>query len=85
MELVQNGYTVTVISSNPDKQKDIEAMNAIATIGSLEDEDFITAAFTGAGAVYCMTPEVHHEDELAFGCKIVSNYAESIKKSGVKK
>jgi uncharacterized protein YbjT (DUF2867 family) len=84
-ELVQKGHTVTVISSNPDKQKDIEAMNATAAIGSVDDADFITAAFAGADAVYCMTPDAHQEDELAFGRKIASNYAEAIENSGVKK
>ena len=34
-ELVQKGHAVTVISSNPDKQKDIEAIGAIAAIGSV--------------------------------------------------
>ena len=55
-ELAQKGHTITVISSNPEKQKDIEALSATAAIGSLEDVDFLTATFTGADAVYCMVP-----------------------------
>ena len=34
-ELVQKGISVTVISSNPEKQADIESIGAIAAIGSL--------------------------------------------------
>ena len=38
--LVQKGHLVTVISSKPDRQKDIEALGAKAAIGSIEDVDF---------------------------------------------
>jgi uncharacterized protein YbjT (DUF2867 family) len=34
-ELVEKGHSVTVISSNPEKQKEIEALGAAAAIGSL--------------------------------------------------
>ncbi|MFM2304200.1 MAG: hypothetical protein RLZZ135_1610, partial [Cyanobacteriota bacterium] len=52
-ELVQKGHTVTTIGRNEKKQPDIEALGAIAAIGSLEDVGFLTATFTGADAVYC--------------------------------
>jgi uncharacterized protein YbjT (DUF2867 family) len=55
-ELVEKGHSVTVISSKPERQKDIEAMGAKAAIGSVEDVEFLTAAFTGADVVYCMEP-----------------------------
>jgi uncharacterized protein YbjT (DUF2867 family) len=55
-ELVKKGHRVTVISSNPEKQKEIEALGAIAAIGTLEDVDFLVSTFTGADAVYCMVP-----------------------------
>jgi uncharacterized protein YbjT (DUF2867 family) len=42
-ELVGKGHTVTVISSKPEKQKDIEALGAAAAIGSLEDVDFLVS------------------------------------------
>tara|TARA_R110002049_G_scaffold294385_1_gene480989 strand:- start:1549 stop:2451 length:903 start_codon:yes stop_codon:yes gene_type:complete len=88
-ELVQKGHSVTVISSNSEKQKDIEAMGAIATIGSLEDLDFMTSAFTGADAVYSMVPPANYFDQtldlLGYYRKLGSNYAQAIKQSGVKK
>jgi uncharacterized protein YbjT (DUF2867 family) len=61
-ELVQKGHMVTVISSKPEKQKDIEALGAIAAIGTLEDVDFLVSTFTGADAVYCMVPPNNYFD-----------------------
>lgn len=88
-ELVQKGHTVTVISSNPQKQKDIEALGATAAIGVLEDVDFLTATFTGADAVYCMIPPNNYFDLnldlIAYYIRIANNYAQSIQQSGVKR
>ena len=87
-ELVQKGYSVTVISSNPEKQKDIEALGATAAIGSLEDVKFITATFSGADAVYCMVPPNnyfdHKLDLLAYYRQLGSNYKQAIGQSGIK-
>ena len=38
--LVQKGHTVTVISSKPERKKEIEALGAVAAIGTMEDTDF---------------------------------------------
>jgi uncharacterized protein YbjT (DUF2867 family) len=88
-ELVQKGHTVTVISRNPEKQKDIQALGATAAIGSLEDVDFLVASFTGADAVYCMVPPNnyfdHNFDLLAYYRRLGHNYAQAIKQSGVKR
>ena len=51
-ELVQKGHAVTVISSNPDKQMDIETIGAAAAIGSIEDVIFLAKTFTDADANY---------------------------------
>ena len=45
-ELVHKGHEVTVISSNLDKQRDIEAIGATAAIGSVEDVSFLVKTFT---------------------------------------
>jgi uncharacterized protein YbjT (DUF2867 family) len=88
-ELVQKGYRVTVISSKPEKQKDIEAMGASAAIGTLEDVDFLVSAFTGADAVYCMVPPNDYFDLslnlIAYYRRIGNNYAQAIHQSGVKR
>ncbi|MBC7829948.1 MAG: NAD(P)H-binding protein [Chitinophagaceae bacterium] len=87
--LVQKGHAVTVISSNPEKQKDIEALGATAAIGLLEDVDFLVASFTGADAVYCMIPPNnyfdHNLDLLEYYRRIGKNYAQAIKQSLVKR
>lgn len=54
--LVSAGQTVTVITSTESREKDIEAMGATAAIGSVSDAAFLTSAFTGADAVFAMTP-----------------------------
>ncbi len=53
-ELVQKGHSVTVISSNPERQKDIEALGAKAAIGTIQDVDFLSATFKDADIVYLM-------------------------------
>jgi len=85
-ELVQKGHSVTVISSNRERQKDIKALGATAAIGSLEDVDFLTKSFTGADAVYCMMPfNFKDPDLIAWFKKISNNYARSIQKAGIKR
>jgi uncharacterized protein YbjT (DUF2867 family) len=90
-ELVQKGHAVTVISSKPERQKEIEALGASAAIGTMEDADFLSAAFRGADIVYVM--ETHgagsffdpHLDLMAVISKIGHNYKEAIQTSGVKR
>lgn len=85
-ELVQKGHTVTVISSKPEKQSDIEALGAMAAIGSLEDVDFLAATFAGADAVFAMVPPSYAEpDQLAYYRRIVGNYIQAIQQSDLKR
>lgn len=86
-ELIQKGHTVTVISSNPEKQQDIEALGATAAIGSLEDVDFLTKTFTGADAAYVMTPTNYFitNDPREYYGTLGSYYAQAIRQSGVKR
>lgn len=86
--LVQKGHHVTVISSNPEKQKDIETLGALAAIGSLEDVDFLAKTFVGADAAYCMVPPADYFDLnldlLAYYHRLGNNYAQAVQKSNVK-
>jgi len=88
-ELVQKGHTVTVISSKPERQKDIETLGATAAIGSVEDVGFLTTTFTGADAAYTMLPPITHFnpglDLMAYSRKIGNNYAQAIKQSHIKR
>ncbi len=77
---------MTVISSKPERRKDIEALGAIAAIGSLDEADFLAAAFTDADAAFAMVPPNYAEsNQIAYYRKIGGSYAEAVQKSGVKR
>lgn len=88
-DLVKQGHSVTVISSNPGKQEEITAIGAIPAIGSLENPDFITSAFINADVVYCMIPPANYFDHTldltAYYLRLGRNYVEAIKQSAVKR
>lgn len=54
--LVEKGHDVTVVSKDPEKVGQIEAVGAKAAIGSVSDTAFLTSVFKGADAVYTMVP-----------------------------
>ncbi len=89
IDLVKKGHDVTVISSKPEKRKEIEALGAQAAIGSVEDADFLVSAFTGADAVYTMVPPANYFspdiDLMTYCVRIGNNYAHVIKNSDVKR
>ena len=88
---MQKGHSVTVISSNPEKQKDIEAIGAKAAIGTMEDADFLSKTFTGADLVYTMVtngPGAFFDpnfDVVAAMMQIANNYKQAIAQSNVKR
>jgi uncharacterized protein YbjT (DUF2867 family) len=89
-ELLQKGHEVTVISSKPERQKDIEAIGAKAAIGTMQDPDFLSAAFNDADVVYLMETMGAHSftnpnlDLMAAISQIGLNYKQAIEQSGVK-
>ena len=89
IELLQKAHKVVVISSNLEKQKEIEALGATAAIGSLEDVEFLIKSFTEADAVYCMIPPNNYFDQnfdlIEYYGRLGTNYATAIKQSGVKR
>jgi len=88
-ELIRKGHQVTIISSNPAKQKEIESLGAIAAIGNIEDVGFLTTTFTGADAVYCLfAPGGFFDPNYDLMAKITQwarTYKEAILQSGVTK
>ncbi|HVI43762.1 MAG TPA: NAD(P)H-binding protein [Chitinophaga sp.] len=91
-ELVSKGYSVTVISSNAERQKDIEALGAKAAIGTMEDAVFLAATFKGADIVYVMeTLDAaggffgKDTDYIETINHIGNSYKQAIEQSGVKK
>lgn len=90
-ELVQKGHTVTVISSNAERKKNIEAIGAKTATGSMFDVDFLTSTFKGADIVYLMeTMEAAGDmfdksvDFIGTITQIGKNYKQAIEQSGVK-
>jgi uncharacterized protein YbjT (DUF2867 family) len=87
-ELTAKGHDVTVISSKPERKDAIEALGATPAIGTVEDVDFLTAAFKGADAVYTMIPPGNFTDpDLDITEQVhqlIGNYVQAIKQSGVK-
>ena len=89
-ELVQNGHSVTVISSNPDKKEDIGAIGATPAIGLIDDLDFLVKTFTGADAVYTMLPPFKFEENPNLDAReearrLCTNYAAAIQQAGIKR
>lgn len=85
INLVQKGYMVTVISSNPEKRQAIESLGAIPAIGTIQDADFLTSTFTGTDAVYCMNPLNFMDPDLKAWSRNIDNYVQAISRSGVQR
>ncbi|MBS1600577.1 MAG: NmrA family NAD(P)-binding protein [Bacteroidetes bacterium] len=89
IDLIKKGHSVTVISSNPKKQKNIKALGASAAIGSIADVQFLATTFTGADAIYCMEPPVNFFDPnlnlIEYYNQLGNNYKQAILQSGVKR
>ncbi|ASU35239.1 NAD(P)H-binding protein [Mucilaginibacter xinganensis] len=84
--LLSRGHAVTVISSDPKKQTEIEALGATAAIGSIAAVDFLAETFTGADAVYAMIPLSYTEPDLtAYLRRMAQNYAQALKQTAVKR
>lgn len=85
----QERHSVTVISSNPERQKAIEALGAKAAIGNIEDADFLAKTFKGADVVYLMEPPIHFFDFKADTAKywtsVAQSYLQAVQRSGVTK
>lgn len=89
--LIEKGHTVTVVSSKAERQKDIEALRAKGTIGTMQDVDFLTKTFTGADIVYLMEAlgaASFHDPNLNYMAainKIANIYKQAVQESGVKR
>jgi uncharacterized protein YbjT (DUF2867 family) len=83
--LVAAHHQVVVISSNQNKKAEIEALGAIAAIGSVSDAAFINQTFSGADAVYLMIPPNFATTNLMdYQIQVANIYVEAIKLNGVK-
>lgn len=88
--LINKGHSVTVISSNPERQKAIEELGATPAIGTMQDVNFLTETFKGADIVYAMEAlayDAFFDKELNFieaNTQIGRNYKQAIEASRVK-
>ena len=86
-KLIEEGHTITVISSNPVRSEAIKALGATPAIGKLQDTTFLASAFRGADAVYTMVPPPNYFDQdlnlLGYYRELGNRFAEAIKQTGV--
>ncbi|WP_298156470.1 NAD(P)H-binding protein [Flavobacterium sp.] len=83
-QLVAAGHDVTIISSNADRQSDIENLGATAAIGSVLDAEFLANVFTGADAVYLMVPpNFTVTDWPAYQREVADAFLRAVKTSGI--
>ena len=83
---------MSVITSKQDRATEIEALGAKPLVGTMQDVDFLSNAFSGADIVYLMetmeaTNGVFNADIDLVGAitQIGENYKAAVLKSGVKK
>ena len=86
-KLIAAGHDVTIISSSEGRKPEIQALDAKAAIGSVEDVAFLTETFKGADAVFTLIPPpvTPPEDWKARIRQIGKNFADAVKAAGVKK
>ena len=88
-ELIQQGHSVTIISSDPQKKQAIQDLGGIPAIGTIDDVPFLTEAFKGADIVYLMEPPVNFFDKTVdlydYYNHIAHNFVAAVKASGVKR
>ncbi|PJJ66556.1 SDR family oxidoreductase [Chryseobacterium geocarposphaerae] len=79
-ELIKQGHTVTLISSNPERKMEIERLKATAAIG------FLAVSFSEADAVYCMIlPNYEQQDQIKYYKIIGESYKRVILETKVKR
>ncbi len=85
-KLKAKGHSVTVVTSNANRVKDIEALGAVAAVGSIEDRNFLKSAFAGSQAAYLMIPPnwAPSGPWIDYQKKVIENYIEAVKTNGIK-
>jgi len=85
-KLRASGHSVTVITSNASKSKDIETLGANVAVGSVEDRNFLKKAFAGAQAAYLMIPPnwALTGSWIDYQKGVINNYIEALKTNRIK-
>jgi len=83
--LLNAGHSVTVVGRQQKNLQSLTDKGAKAAIGSVEDVYFLKKIFTGADAVYTMSPpNFGAADMKGFIAQTGKNYTEALKAAGVK-
>lgn len=83
--LIKAGHETVIITSNSDRVKDIESIGAKAVVGSVEDSQFVSTAFSGADAIYLMIPPNYAAPDVrAFQNKVTEVYFTALKTNNIK-
>ena len=85
-KLRASGHSVTVVTSNASKSKDIETLGANVAVGSVEDRNFLKKAFAGAQAAYLMIPPnwALTGSWIDYQKGVINNYIEALKTNRIK-
>lgn len=85
-KLIASGHQVTVISHSEQRRAEIEALSAMAAIGSVNDVSFLKIAFAGADAIYTMVPPGMGGSDVVKNTGLAGEaLATAIRESGVKR
>src|SRR5437016_8994179 len=83
--LLSRGYQIRAIGRSRERLQPLVDKGAEALVGSLEDAEFLTRAFTGVDAVFAMIPpNLTASDFRAYQNEIGEASAAAIKTAGVK-
>jgi uncharacterized protein YbjT (DUF2867 family) len=84
-QLLEARQNVTAIARHEEKLNELTALGATAMPGNITDREFLTKAFAGADAVFCLLmPDMFAKDVRKEQDSIAENYFESIKANKVK-
>jgi len=84
-ELLAKGVKVKVIGRSVEKLKELVALGAEPLVGNINDAHFVTKAFAGADAVFCLvTPNLQSNDVRAEQKAIANNYLNAVKINQIK-
>jgi len=85
IELLAKGNEVHAIGRSAEKLKDLETIGAKTLKGDINDRAFVTKAFQGADAVFCLlTADMHSFDVQTEQKRIADNFLYAVKENQVK-
>ena len=83
--LISEGKPVRLIGRTEDRLKNLAGGKAEMSVGTIEDTNFLTKAFTGATAVFAMIPpNIKAENARGFQYNVGKNITTALKNAGVK-